>query len=509
MSELSAPATDERVTGGKTASAHHRPSFLFARRHGVLVTGEENGKAVVLHRSGIDPMVLVELRRFMNCPLSLQPVDDDQFEALLTGTYEHGSSEAMQMMGDLGEDMDLFHIAQQLPEPEDLLESEDDAPIIRLINALLTEAVKENASDIHIEPFENRLVVRFRCDGVLREVLQPQRVLAPLLVSRIKVMARLDIAEKRLPQDGRISLRVAGRAVDVRVSTLPSGNGERVVLRLLDKQAGRLELGHLGMSQQTQDICDQLINRPHGIILVTGPTGSGKTTTLYAALERLNNKRRNIMTVEDPIEYYLDGIGQTQVNTKVNLDFARGLRAILRQDPDVVMVGEIRDLETAEIAVQASLTGHLVFSTLHTNSAVGAVTRLRDMGVEPFLLSSSLIGVLAQRLVRVLCEDCKQPYTAGKVDCDALGIPEESPPTLYHPAGCPACSQLGYRGRTGIYELVELDDVMRSMIHDGSSEQDLEQKAREHSPSIRQDGWLKVLKGETSIEEVLRVTQGE
>ncbi|UCC57062.1 MAG: type II secretion system ATPase GspE [Gammaproteobacteria bacterium] len=510
MSELrSAPETDELLTGGKSASGHHRPSFLFARRHGVLVAGEENGKVKVLHRSGIDPKVLVELRRFMNCPLSLQSVDDEQFEALLAGTYEQDSSEAMQMMGDLGEDMDLFHVAQQLPEPEDLLESEDDAPIIRLINALLTEAIKENASDIHIEPFENRLVVRFRCDGVLREVLQPQRVLAPLLVSRIKVMARLDIAEKRLPQDGRISLKVAGRAVDVRVSTLPSGNGERVVLRLLDKQAGRLELGHLGMSQQTQELCDQLINRPHGIILVTGPTGSGKTTTLYAALERLNNKRRNIMTVEDPIEYYLDGIGQTQVNTKVELNFARGLRAILRQDPDVVMVGEIRDLETAEIAVQASLTGHLVFSTLHTNSAVGAVTRLRDMGVEPFLLSSSLIGVLAQRLVRVLCEDCKQPYTAGKVDCEALGIPEESPPTLYHPAGCPACNQLGYRGRTGIYELVEIDDVMRSMIHDGSGEHELEQKARERSPSIRQDGWLKVIKGETSIEEVLRVTLGE
>jgi general secretion pathway protein E len=507
MSELTSAESEDLHTGGEPAL--QRPSFLFAKRHGVLVTGEENGKVVVLHRTGINPMALIELRRFTSRPLNLQPVDDEQFDHLLSVTYEQGSSEAMQMMGDIGDDMDLFHIAQQLSEPEDLLESEDDAPIIRLINALLTEAVKENASDIHIEPFENRLVVRFRCDGVLREVLQPQRVLAPLLVSRIKVMARLDIAEKRLPQDGRISLRVAGRAVDVRVSTLPSGNGERVVLRLLDKQAGRLELGHLGMAPQTQEVCDHLINKPHGIILVTGPTGSGKTTTLYAALERLNNKRRNIMTVEDPIEYYLDGIGQTQVNTKVELTFARGLRAILRQDPDVVMVGEIRDLETAEIAVQASLTGHLVFSTLHTNSAVGAMTRLRDMGVEPFLLSSSLIGVLAQRLVRVLCDDCKQPYTAGKVDCDTLGVPEDSPPTLYQPAGCPACNQLGYRGRTGIYELVEIDDVVRTMIHDGAGEHEMEHKARERSPGIRQDGWRKVLKGETSIEEVLRVTQGE
>jgi len=375
-----APLQSPEEFNSDESSGPRRPPFMFAKRHELLVTGEEDGKAQVLHCSRVDPAALAELRRFMGQPLSLTLIDSDKFEALLASTYEQDSSEAMQMMDGLGEEMDLMHIAEHLPEPEDLLESEDDAPIIRLINALLTEAVKENASDIHIEPFENRLVVRFRCDGVLREVLEPQRILAPLLVSRIKVMAKLDIAEKRLPQDGRISLRVAGRAVDVRVSTLPSGNGERVVMRLLDKQAGRLDLEHLGMAAHSREVIDRLIRRPHGIILVTGPTGSGKTTTLYAALGRLNNKSRNIMTVEDPIEYYLDGIGQTQVNTKVDLSFARGLRAILRQDPDVVMVGEIRDLETAEIAVQASLTGHLVFSTLHTNSAVGAVTRLRDMG---------------------------------------------------------------------------------------------------------------------------------
>ena len=486
-----------------------RPPFMFAKRHGVLVAGEEDGKVVVIHTANIDPVAIVELRRLMGKPLKLQLVDQEQFDSKLAVTYEQDSNEAMLMMGDLGEDMDLMQIAEHLPEPEDLLESEDDAPIIRLINALLTEAVKENASDIHIEPFENRLVVRFRVDGVLREVLEPQRVLAPLLVSRIKVMARLDIAEKRLPQDGRISLRVAGRAVDIRVSTLPSGNGERVVLRLLDKQAGRLDLESLGMASRDREDIDKLINKPHGIILVTGPTGSGKTTTLYAALQRLNSKRSNIMTVEDPIEYYLDGIGQTQVNIKVDLTFARGLRAILRQDPDVVMVGEIRDLETAEIAVQASLTGHLVFSTLHTNSAVGAVTRLRDMGVEPFLLSSSLIGVLAQRLVRVLCADCKEPYTAGAADCRALGVMAENPPTLYRPRGCGACNELGYRGRTGIYELVTVSDAMRSMIHDGEGELALEQLAREHSPSMRQDGWRIVLEGVTAVEEVLRVTQGD
>jgi len=339
---------------------------------------------------------------------------------------------------------------------------------------------------------------------VLREVLETRRQLAPLVVSRIKVMSKLDIAEKRLPQDGRISLRIAGRAVDVRVSTMPSGHGERVVLRLLDKQAGRLDLGSLGMADESSSMMDELIHKPHGIILVTGPTGSGKTTTLYAALERINDNSRNIMTVEDPIEYFIDGIGQTQVNTKVEMTFARGLRAILRQDPDVVMVGEIRDIETAEIAVQASLTGHLVLSTLHTNTATGAVTRLRDMGVEPFLLSSSIVGVLAQRLVRVLDDDTKVAYTATEYECKLLGVDPANPPTLYKPG---AGANGGYRGRTGIYELIAVDEVMRTMIHDGASEQDLDRHARKTSQSIRADGRRRVLAGETTLEEVLRVTR--
>ncbi|VAW79914.1 General secretion pathway protein E [hydrothermal vent metagenome] len=507
MAETNLERTTTEMPGEANTGRSRRPGFSFAKRHGVLVSELADDHASVMLRPDVDPQILIEVRRKVGCPLRLQEISTEQFDALLASSYEQGSNEAMQMMEDLGDDLDLFTIAQALPETEDLLESEDDAPIIRLINALLTEAVKENASDIHIEPFENRLVVRFRVDGVLREVLQPQRVLAPLLVSRIKVMAKLDIAEKRLPQDGRISLRVAGRAVDVRVSTLPSGHGERVVLRLLDKQAGRLDLTHLGMAENDRKLMDKLIRRPHGIVLVTGPTGSGKTTTLYAALERLNDNRLNIMTVEDPIEYYLDGIGQTQVNTKVEMSFARGLRAILRQDPDVVMVGEIRDLETAEIAVQASLTGHLVFSTLHTNSAVGAITRLRDMGVEPFLLSSSLIGVLAQRLVRVLCDKCKEPYTASATDCELLGMEAENPPTIYHAKGCSSCNHLGYRGRTGIYELIEIDDDSRTAIHDGGGEQQLEKLARRHSTSIREDGWRRVLAGTTSVEEVLRVSR--
>src|SRR5688572_26583743 len=433
-------------------------SFAFCKRHGVLILKRDEQFAEAVYRVGALPAAIAEVRRVLGMPLQLRRVDSDAFDQLLRTHYEGGTSVAMQMVGGMEDDTDLAHLAQDLPEPSDLLESDDQAPIIKLINAILTQAVKDNASDIHIEPFENRLVVRFRIDGVLREVLQSKRAVAPLVVSRIKVMSKLDIAEKRLPQDGRISLRVAGRAVDVRVSTIPAGHGERVVLRLLDKQAGRLDLEQLGMAAADQEKMDRLIRKPHGIILVTGPTGSGKTTTLYAALTRINDRTRNIMTVEDPIEYYLDGVGQTQVNTKIQMSFARGLRAILRQDPDVVMVGEIRDLETAEIAVQASLTGHLVMTTLHTNTAVGSVTRLRDMGVEPFLLASSLIGLLAQRLVRLLCPDCKEAYTADASESGVLGVGGKKNVTIYRAVGCDKCRRTGYRGRTGIHELVEVDE---------------------------------------------------
>ncbi len=484
-------------------------SFNWARRHGAVPLEWTENAADVACRSDVSPQALAELRRQLGRPLNVESVDDETFDQYLQETYQHSAGEAAQMMAGLGDDLDLHSVAQQLAEPEDLMESEDDAPIIRLINALLTEAIKEDASDIHIETFEHRMTVRFRVDGVLREVLQPPVGLAPLLTSRIKVMAELDIAEKRLPQDGRISLRVAGRAVDVRVSTLPAGQGERVVLRLLDKRAGRLDLSHLGMDPDSLSAMNALVNKPHGILLVTGPTGSGKTTTLYAALSRINDRQRNIMTVEDPIEYYLDGVSQTQVNTKVDMTFARGLRAILRQDPDVVMIGEIRDLETAQIAVQASLTGHLVLSTLHTNTAIGAVTRLRDMGVEPYLLASSLLGMMAQRLVRLLCPECRKAYSADHSECELLGLDANAPPTLHAPVGCDACHHTGYQGRTGIYELIPLDETLRSMIHDGAGEQQMERHARTRSPSIRADGVRRILAGETSIEEVLRVTREE
>ena len=498
-------------TSSEAPTDHFGPPlpFSFARRHGVIVRRNDDGTTSACVRRGAAPTCLSEVRRFVDAHLTIEIIEPEDFEDLLQATYESKGNQAKQMVEGLEDDTDLLQVAQDLPEPSDLLEAEDDAPIIRLINAILTSAIKENASDIHIEPFENRLVVRFRIDGIMQEVLQSRRAVAPLVVSRIKVMSKLDIAEKRLPQDGRISLRIAGRAVDVRVSTIPSSHGERVVLRLLDKQAGRISLDALGMDPDMQKAIDKLIHRPHGIILVTGPTGSGKTTSLYAALERINDDTRNIMTVEDPIEYYFDGIGQTQVNTKVDMTFARGLRAILRQDPDVVMVGEIRDIETAEIAVQASLTGHLVLSTLHTNTAVGAVTRLRDMGVEPFLLSSSLIGVVAQRLVRVLEPATKVPYTASEYECNLLKADTNNPPTLYHAAEARSGTTQGYHGRTGIYELVAVDDELRRMIHDGAGEHELEAYARQHSQSIRREGLQKVKQGVTTLEEVLRVTRAD
>ncbi len=481
--------------------------YTFAKRHGVLLERGENGDLKLIHRAGVSVMALTEARRKAGQTLKLEKISADDFDARLTRHYEGDTGQAMDIMDDFGDDLDLAQLADALPEPEDLLESTDDAPVIRLINAMLTEAVRSQASDIHIEPFEKRLAVRYRVDGVMQKMIDPPREIAPLIISRLKVMAKLDIAERRLPQDGRISLRVAGRPVDVRVSTLPSGHGERVVLRLLDKQAGRLDLENLGMPSAAFQNLTKSLSLSHGIVLVTGPTGSGKTTTLYAALSRLNTSRYSILTVEDPIEYYIDGIGQTQVNNKVDLDFARGLRAILRQDPDIVMVGEIRDIETAEIAVQASLTGHLVLSTLHTNTAVGAVTRLRDMGIEPFLLASSLVGLVAQRLVRLLCPHCKRNTTPTHSELKSLGATVSQTENVCTSHGCDKCNHTGYVGRTGIYEVIQVDEHMRTMIHDGESEHDLEKYARSKHAGIQDDGARLVLEGKTSLEEVLRVTR--
>jgi len=493
-------------TSAEVTRGTPRLPFTFAKRNGVILTPDEAGKPQLLIRPGATPRAIAEATRLSRGLAAIREIDEDSFDDALNRAYQNDSAEAMQMVEGIGDDMDLASLADSVPETEDLMEQADDAPIIRLINAILTEAVKTSASDIHIETYERRLVIRFRVDGVLREVVQPKRALAPLLVSRIKVMARLDIAEKRVPQDGRMTLRVGGREVDIRVSTMPSSNGERVVLRLLDKQAGLLAIDSVGMAERDLKLLKELIHRPHGIILVTGPTGSGKTTTLYGALTEINDRSRNILTVEDPIEYNLPGIGQTQVNPKVEMTFARGLRAILRQDPDVVMIGEIRDLETAEIAVQASLTGHLVLSTLHTNTAIGAVTRLIDMGIEPFLISSSLIGIAAQRLVRTLCPDCKEPHLADEDECAFLQVEPANAPTIYRPVGCEACNQLGYRGRMGIYEIIGVDETLRRLIHRQAGEMELEEAARQMGPSIHGDGVQKILAGATSVEEVLRVT---
>ncbi|MBQ74572.1 MAG: type II secretion system protein GspE [Gammaproteobacteria bacterium] len=483
-----------------------RLPFGFAKRHRVILMPKEDSGLVVVYKVGLTNQVLAEVRRFTGADFECREVDSPTFDRNLSSTYQDDSGEAMQMIEDLGEEMDLGSIADLIPETGDLLEHEDDAPIIKLINSLLTEAIKVDASDIHIETYETRLVVRFRVDGVLREVVSPRRALAPLLVSRIKVMAKLDIAEKRLPQDGRISVRVGGKEVDVRVSTIPASNGERVVMRLLDKQEGRRDLGHLGMSPADMESMEKVVARPHGILLVTGPTGSGKSTTLYACLGQLNDRTRNILTVEDPIEYDVEGIGQTQVNTKADMTFAKGLRAILRQDPDVVMVGEIRDYETADISVQASLTGHLVLSTIHTNTAVGALTRLENMGVQPYLLSNSIVGLLAQRLVRVLCEHCRERTVADDFEVEFLNGDAKKPQIIYKAVGCEECAHEGYRGRTGIYEVVVVDDEMRRMIHGGTSELDIEKHARNSTTNIREDGRKKILQGITTIDEVLRVT---
>lgn len=487
-------------------------SYAFARDKGLLVLDSEDARVRVGYRESAEttPEALwarLEARRFLGGSIEMAALPDDVFERRLSEIYSVDgiSTDDLGMAGD----EDLSSLAEGLPKTADLLESEDDAPVIRLINALIAEAVKTKASDIHIEPYEKEVSVRLRIDGVLREVLSLPARMTPVLTSRVKVMARLDIAEKRVPQDGRISLAMGGKTVDVRISTLPSRFGERVVMRLLDKEQAQLDLDTLGMSTDILTRFKKLLLKPNGVILVTGPTGSGKTTSLYGGLTLLNDPGRNILTVEDPVEYALDGIGQTQVNTKVGMTFAAGLRAILRQDPDIVMVGEIRDVETAQIAVQASLTGHLVLSTVHTNSAVGAVTRLRDMGVESFLLSSTLAGVMAQRLVRRLCPVCKVSRPASAPEKDLLDAPSAEDLTIYQSVGCGRCNQTGYEGRIGIYELVIVDETLKKLIHEDAGEQELAAHAFRSVGTLAQSGFAHVRNGETSVEEVLRVVQKE
>lgn len=472
------------------ATRHPLP-YPFAKAHTLLV--EDSGEQIVLRaHPQAAPAALGEvMRRYAVDALELEPAD--ALSQRIARVYAGGESSAAAVVGEVESAVDLSRLMQDLPAVEDLLEAANDAPIIRMLNALLTQAAKDGASDIHIEPYERSSSVRFRVDGTLREVVQPNKALHAALISRLKIMAELDIAEKRLPQDGRISLRIGGRAIDVRVSTLPNAHGERAVLRLLDKgDSSRFTLESLGMSGETLVRFRDLTAQPHGIVLVTGPTGSGKTTTLYAGLSQVDTGTTNVLTVEDPIEYELPGIGQTQVNARIELTFAKALRAILRQDPDVIMIGEIRDYETAQIAIQASLTGHLVLATLHTNDAPSAVTRLTDMGVEPFLLSSSLLGVLAQRLVRKLCPVCRRQDERGH----------------WHPVGCTECGMTGYKGRTGVYELMVADDRIQGLIHSRAAESQLFVAAEQAGmKTMREDGQRLVEGGITSLEELLRVTR--
>lgn len=483
-------------------------SYTFAREHGIVVL--DMGDVAHVGVAGSPrPASLLEVRRALGVPLSVEALAPAMFDRRLSEIYAVGAIEADAIADEFNNEHSLDTLVEGIPKAADLLEATDEAPVIKLINGLIAEAMKVKASDIHIEPFENRLSVRLRIDGVLQEIISLAGRVAPLLVSRIKVMARLDIAEKRLPQDGRLSLTIGGKALDVRVSTLPAQHGERVVLRLLDKTQGHLRLDQLGLDPRTLSALRAAVAEPNGIVLVTGPTGSGKTTTLYAALSELNDKTRNILTVEDPVEYALEGVGQTQVNARVGMTFAAGLRAILRQDPDIVMVGEIRDPETAQIAVQASLTGHLVLSTVHTNSAISAVTRLRDMGVDSFLLAPTVKAIVAQRLVRRLCEDCKTPFSAGIVERKLLGIAGEAPLTLHKAVGCPACKGTGYRGRMGVYEIVVVNEALRALIHDDASEQALTAAAFKDTETLTQCGVRYVKNGATSIEEILRVVRQE
>ena len=462
----------------------------------------------------------------VNDPANFQAVDDlcrllglperpvvlatqEAIQSAINLAYDLSRSTAKEFFQEMNEES-TDSLISEIEETGDLLDETSDAPIIKLVNLLLSGAIKDRASDIHIEPYQASVKVRYRIDGILYDILSLPRKIHSPLASRVKIMAKLNIAEKRLPQDGRIEIKVADRSVDIRVSTIPTAFGERVVLRLLDKTSSILMLSDLGMDERKVGIFNRLIKSPYGIVLVTGPTGSGKTTTLYAALSSINHPEVNIITIEDPIEYQIDGIGQIQVNPKIDLSFAQGLRSIVRQDPDVILVGEIRDRETAEIAIQSSLTGHLVFSTLHTNDAASAVTRLIDMGIEPFLVTSSVIAIVAQRLVRVLCPKCKEAYTPDDESLVNLGIDKkqlDSHP-LYRKQGCTACMNTGYRGRTAIFEILILDDPLKRLILKTSDANQIQDEAMKRGmTNLLADGARKVLEGTTTIEEVFRVTR--
>jgi general secretion pathway protein E len=484
----------------------------FAKQAHLLPLAHRDGAVRVAIADPLDTGALDNVALLLGARVEPVVVPAEEILTAINLVYDRAADEHQEIMQGLDTE-DLESVAHELEEPTDLLDADDEAPIIRLVNSLLFRAVKERASDIHINPEERDISVRYRIDGVLREVIRAPKRIQASMASRVKIMGGLNIAEKRLPQDGRIRIKLAGKDVDIRLSTVPTANGERIVMRLLDKSNVLLDLAEIGFEPWQLQIMDQLITRSHGIVLVTGPTGSGKTTTLYASLAKINSPDLNILTIEDPVEIPLKGVGQVQVNPKIELTFAIGLRSFLRQDPDVIMVGEIRDLETAEIAIQASLTGHLVFSTVHTNDAAGAITRLVDMGVQPFLVASSLVGVLAQRLVRVLCEDCKKPYVPTQEELNVAGVTPQvlaragNPTHLYKSQGCSACNGTGYQGRTGIYELMLVDDDIRALVLKNVDSQTIKRAAASRGMvSLLDHGAYKVACGITTAAEVLSVT---
>jgi general secretion pathway protein E len=511
--QLGLPVRPQIVASVVDQTLIEKVPIAFAKAHVVLpLQRDPDGAVRVAVSNPLDIGPLDDLRLlFGGAEVRLELANQRTILGAINEVYDRGPGSTDALAEDAAEDLD--HLVTDLShEPQDLLEASDDAPIIKLVNSMLQHAVKERASDVHLEPFEREIRVRFRIDDVLYEPIKPlPRALQASIVSRIKIMGGLNIAEKRLPQDGRIRLKIAGRDYDVRLSTVPISYGERVVMRLLPRTQEMLNLERIGFNPQQLGVMEKLIARPNGIILVTGPTGSGKTTTLYGALSRINATDKNIITIEDPVEIQLRGIGQIEVNPKIGLTFAGGLRSVLRQDPNVILVGEIRDLETAEIAIQASLTGHLVFSTLHTNDAASAITRLVDMGVEPFLVASSLVAVLAQRLVRVLCKDCRVPYEATREELAEIGVrPPDRPVKIHRAEGCAGCNYTGYRGRVGIFELMLVDDEIRALVAQNVDSKTIKRQATQKGMhTLRTDGARKVLQGVTSVAEVLRATEEE
>jgi len=509
-SHFGLPYTEQLPDDGTAAEYTNQLPINFAKRYQLLPVQTRDGAIVVATADPSQLGPLDDVRVLLHKPIKVVVAPGLLIVDAINRIYDAASNNASDLMEGLDEDR-LEMMAQDFEETQDLLDADEEAPIIRLVNSLLFQAVKDRASDIHIEPYERDLTVRFRIDGILYDIISPPKRFQPVIISRIKIMGGLNIAEKRLPQDGRIRIKLAGKEVDIRVSTVPTAYGERVVMRLLDRSATILQLDELGLDGHKLELVDTLIHQSHGIVLVTGPTGSGKTTTLYAGLSRINATDKNIITIEDPIEYQLHGVGQIQVNPKIDLTFASGLRSVLRQDPDVIMVGEIRDAETAKIAIQAALTGHLVFSTLHTNDSCGAITRLIEMGIEPFLVASSVIAVMAQRLLRRVCPTCRQPYRPSIEELRQLGISADDLEgrTVYRPGpGCAECKQTGYRGRLGIHELLVVDDEVRNLTMKSSDSSSIRRvAAAKGMTSLREDGSDKVLRGLTTIEEVLRVTQ--